>query len=185
MKNLAFVDGQNLYLGTTKCILCAKTKNINFEDITLSDCECGKAWKIDFLKLRKYLYDKYNIDEAYYFLGFLDENNQKIYSNLQKAGFIIIFREHSKGMSGKKKGNVDTDIVFEIMKNLIENEDLEKILLVSGDGDYKKMVQYLVDKNRFLRILFPNGKQASSLYNGLDNSFKLSLDRYTIRRLLE
>ena len=37
-----------------------------------------------------------------------------------------------------KKGNVDTDIVFEIMKNLIDNKRFDKVVIVSGDGDYKK-----------------------------------------------
>jgi uncharacterized LabA/DUF88 family protein len=71
----------------------------------------------------------------------------------------------------KKKGNVDTDIVFEVMKNLIDNKDFNKIVLVSGDGDYKKLVDYLIGKNKFKKILFPNKKFASSLYKGLGSEF--------------
>jgi uncharacterized LabA/DUF88 family protein len=104
---------------------------------------------------------------------------------LQKAGFIIIFREHSKGMTGSKKGNVDTDIVFEMMKSLIENNNFNKMVLVSGDGDYKKTVDYVILKNKFERILFPNGKKSSSLYNTLDNKYTLSLDRSTVRQFIE
>lgn len=71
-------------------------------------------------------------------------------------------------MMGIKKGNVDSDIVFEAMRRLLdEPSEFEKIILVSGDGDYKKLVDYLVKKNRFLKILFPNKKFASSLYNKL------------------
>jgi uncharacterized LabA/DUF88 family protein len=55
-----------------------------------------------------------------------------LYSNLQEAGYILIFREHNKNFKGLKKGNVDTDIVFEIMKSLIE-KDFNKVVLVSGD----------------------------------------------------
>ena len=83
------------------------------------------------------------------------------------------------------KGNVDTDIVFEAMKNLIENLELNKILLVSGDGDYKKTIDYLINKNKFLSILFPRGKYASSLYNTLDNKHNLSIDRQTVRKFFE
>lgn len=50
------------------------------------------------------------------------------------------------------------------MKNLVENNDFNKIILVSGDGDYKKVVDYLISKERFEKILFPNRKFASSLY---------------------
>jgi uncharacterized LabA/DUF88 family protein len=183
--NLAFIDGQNLHLGTIKCFVCSKNKNIEFKDMAFNDCDCGKAWMIDNFKFRTYLQDNYSVKEAYYFLGFLNEDFQELYSELQKAGFIVVFREHSKGMTGTKKGNVDTDIVFEMMKSLIENNDFNKMVLVSGDGDYKKTVDYIISKNKFERILFPNGSKASSLYNNLDNTYKLSLDRYTVRPRIE
>jgi len=148
--NLAFIDGQNLYLGT-------------MED----------NWKIDHHKFRIYLKDKYKVAEAYYFLGYAtDMDSQRdLYDNLQKAGFIIVFKEHSENLKTNKKGNVDTDIVFEIMKNLVENQDLGKVVLVSGDGDYKKLVSYLIKKNKLEKILFPNKKFASSLYKKLGSEF--------------
>lgn len=94
-----------------------------------------------------------------------------MYKEIQKAGFIVLFKEHNSKSKSEKKGNVDTDIVFEIMKNMIENKDFDKIILVSGDGDYKKLVYYLVDKNKFCKILFPNRKYASSLYNALGSEY--------------
>jgi uncharacterized LabA/DUF88 family protein len=142
--NLAFIDGQNLYLGTKQ-----------------------DDWFIDLKKFRIYLKDKYNVSEAYYFLGHLQEENEELYKNIQKSGFIVLFKEHNQYTITKKKGNVDTDIVFEIMKNLIENKDFNKIIIVSGDGDYKKLVEYLISKNKFKKILFPNKKFASSLYKSL------------------
>ena len=174
--NYAFIDGQNLYFGTTKCKFCAESKNIDFKRIKVDDCDCGNAWKIDLFRFRKYLKDSFNIVEAYYFLGLLNEANQNLYSDLQHAGFIVVFREHNSTMHGNKKGNVDTDIVFEMMKHLIENMNT-KIILVSGDGDYYKTVNYLIQKNVFLKILFPNGKGASSLYNKISSKYKLSLNR--------
>jgi len=71
----------------------------------------------------------------------------------------------------EKKGNIDADLVFEIMKNVADNKDFDKIILVSGDGDYKKVVDYLVVKNEFEKILFPNRKFASSLYKDLGTEF--------------
>ena len=66
---------------------------------------------------------------------------------------------------------MDTDIVFEAMKNLIDNQNFDKIILVSGDGDYKKLVDYLIKKNRFKKILFPIKEFASSLYDDLGSEF--------------
>ncbi len=105
--------------------------------------------------------------EAYYFLGYVSDEQEELYSLLQRAGFIVIFKEHHASSVGKKKGNVDSDIIFEMMKNMIENATFHKILLVSGDGDYKKVVDYLIKKERFEKILFPNKKFASSLYKYL------------------
>ena len=151
--NLAFVDGQNLHLGTTQ-----------------------DDWKVDLQKFRIYLKDKYHIVEAYYFLGYVAEEERDLYNNLQKAGFIVLFKEHNPALKGTKKGNVDTDIVFEIMKNLIDNKNFNKLIIVSGDGDYKKIVDYLIKKERFKKILFPNKKFASSLYKHLGTEFFDYLD---------
>lgn len=85
---------------------------------------------------------------------------------------------------GKKKGNVDTDVVFEIMRALIDVE-FDRVLLVSGDGDYKKVVDYLIKKNRFEKILFPNKKFASSLYKSLGNKYCVSLDVDNIKSKIE
>lgn len=152
-KNCAFIDGQNLNLGTR-------------ED----------GWSVDYLKLRTYLAEKYNVTEAHYFLGFVSNQEQDLYTNLQKAGFILDFREHSSALRGKKKGNVDCDIVFSVMKKLVEKEDFDKVIIVSADGDYFKLVDYLVKKGKFEKILFPSKYYASSLYKKLGSEYYDYLD---------
>ncbi len=146
--NVAFIDGQNLHLGTI-----------------------ANGWKVDYIKLRIYLKDKYAITEANYFLGYIREEKQDLYDNLQKAGFILQFKVHHGYLETEKKGNVDTDIVFEVMKNIADNGRLNKVLLISGDGDYSKMVDYLIVKNRFKKILLPNKRFASSLYKKLGSEY--------------
>lgn len=160
--NPAFIDGQNLHLGTSK-----------------------NGWKIDLKKFRIYLKDKYKVTEAYYFLGYVSEEQQGLYSNLQKAGFIVLFRDHISTLKGTKKGNVDTDIVFEMMKALVERKDFDKMILVSGDGDYKSLVDYLIEKKAFFKILFPNKQFASSLYRNLSPQFRDALDSEGVRRKIE
>lgn len=156
--NIAFIDGQNLHLGTTK-----------------------NKWKVDLGKFRTYLKDKYSVTEAHYHLGFVSEEEQDLYNNLQQAGFVVQFREHSSALKGKKKGNVDTDIVFEAMKALIENDRFQKVILVSGDGDYRKLVDYLIAQGRFKKVLFPNRKFASSLYRHLPPVYYDALDNPGVR----
>lgn len=169
--NLAFVDAQNLHFGTTKCDVCAKRLGRDIKDVKLADCTCGNGWEVNLSKFRIYLKENYGVSEAYYFLGYIHDENDELYKEIQKAGFIVLFKEHHKLAKSKKKGNVDTDIVFEVMKNLVDNSEFNKIVLISGDGDYKKLVQYLVDKDKFKKILFPNKKFASSLYKTLGSEF--------------
>ena len=149
--NYAFIDGQNLYMGTAKM-------EIN-------------PWKIDLGRFRAYLEEKYNVSNAYYFLGYVQEANQKLYEEIQRAGFILMFRQHNPVMMAAQKGNVDSDIIFHVMKKIYKKEDFEKIILVSGDGDYKLLVDFLIEENRFERMLFPNRKFASSLYKSLGSEY--------------
>ena len=164
-KNYAFIDGQNLYMGTTKR-----------ED---------DPWKIDLSRFRIYLDKKYNVTKAFYFLGYLDESQQSLYENIQSAGFILLFREHTSLMLGKKKGNVDSDIIFSIMKKLYYKEHFDKVVLVSGDGDYKQLVDFLITESKFGKIIFPDGKRASSLYKKLGAPCFANLDNIDTRRKIE
>ncbi len=160
--NIAYIDGQNLHLGT-------KEKN----------------WSVNHKRLRVYLRDKYKVGEAYYFLGFVAENNQDLYDGLQKAGYILSFREHSAALKGKKKGNVDCDIIFNVMRKLVDGESFGKVFIVSGDGDYKKLVDYLIKKGKFGKMLFPNREYASSLYKSLGSEYFDYLENPAIRSKIE
>ena len=46
-----------------------------------------------------------------------------------------------------------------------------KIILISGDGDYKALVDFLIEEKKFKKVLFPNRKFASSLYKKLSNNY--------------
>lgn len=156
--NIAFIDGQNLHLDTK-----------------------AAKWSIDHVRFRRYLLEKYNIKEAYYFLGYFIDDQKNLYQNLEKAGFIILFKEHSSMLAGKKKGNVDSDIIFEVMKKLVENESFGKAFIVSGDGDYKKLVDFLLKRSKFGKMLFPNKEFTSSLYANLGGEFFDYLENQHVR----
>ena len=147
--NYAFIDGQNLYLG-------ARENN----------------WQVDYKKLRVYLRDKYKVQNAYYFFGYRIHSQIDMYTRLQEDGYIVVFKEHTDDMHTKKKGNIDTDLVFCIMQKLIERpQAFSKIVLISGDGDFKKMIDYLIRKERFAKIIFPNKRYRSSLYRSLNPKY--------------
>ena len=165
-KNIAYVDGQNLHMGTSKS---------------------EPKWKINLSRFRIYLEKKYNVDKAYYYLGYVQEGDkiEHLYEEIQSAGFILVFRQHSSTMLGKKKGNVDSDIIFSVMKRIYKKDDFDKILLVSGDGDYKMLVDFLIEEKRFEKILFPNKKFASSLYKEIGAQYFDNLGNKDIRNKIE
>jgi hypothetical protein len=63
-------------------------------------------------------------------------------------------------------------MIFRVMEKLLEeSEKFNKIVLVSWDWDFKILVDYLLKKDRLVKILFPNKKFASSLYKWLENKY--------------
>ena len=157
-ENIAFIDGQNLYAGVKQA-----------------------GWSVDYRKLRIYLLEKYKITTAYYFLGYQIDSNQALYTQLKKMGYILVFREHSGDILSKKKGNVDSDIIFLILKMLIENELNGAVYIISGDGDYKRLIDYLISKLLFGKILFPSRLFVSSLYSNLGWEYSSYLDDIHIK----
>jgi len=164
MRNIAFIDGQNLYMGTRSS---------------------EEPWEIDLSRLKIYLEQKYKACEVYYFLGYALDSNQDLYESIQKSGMILKFRKHNSAMLGKKKGNVDSDIIFTIMKKLYKRESFDKVILISGDGDYKMLVDFLIEEVKFEKILFPNKKYASSLYKSLRPDYYDYLEQESIRRKIQ
>jgi len=71
------------------------------------------------------------------------------------------------------------------MRKIAEKEDFDKIILVSGDGDYFRMVQYLIEKDKFERLLAPNEERMSSLYRTLEPKYYAFLNRETTRNKIE
>jgi len=163
VRNIAYIDGQNLYMGTT---------------------QREPEWQVDLARFRVYLEKKYHVVRAYYYLGYVETGSvyDRLYEEIQRAGFILVFREHNSAMLGKKKGNVDTDIVFSIMKRLYLREEFDKVVLVSGDGDYKMLVDFLIEEGRLEKVLFPKQRYASSLYNTIGEWYRADLSASGTRK---
>ena len=135
--NYAFIDSQNL--------------NLSIRD---------QGWILDFKKFRTYLKDKYNITKAFLFIGYVHEN-QDLYTALQEFGYILVFKPTLKLPEGKVKGNVDAELVLQAM---IEFNNYEKALIVTGDGDFHCLVKYLLKKEKLLKLMIPNRNKYSSLF---------------------
>ncbi len=71
------------------------------------------------------------------------------------------------------------------MKKLVENEPFDKAFIVSGDGDYKKLVDFLIKKDKFGKMLFPNQEFASSLYKSLGSEFYANLGDVDVKKKVQ
>lgn len=62
------------------------------------------------------------------------------------------------------KGNVDAELVLHAM---IEFPHYDKAVIVTGDGDFYCLVDYLIRQGKLAKLLIPNRKRYSSLYREL------------------
>jgi uncharacterized LabA/DUF88 family protein len=138
------------------------TQNVNFafidgQNLNLSIREMG--WRLDYKKFRIYLKEKYCIQKAYYFIGYIEANNA-LYDFLRSVGYILIFKPTLKNKDGLIKGNCDAELVLQAM---IDFENYEKAVLVTGDGDFHCLANHLREKNKLRTVLVPNRNKYSAL----------------------
>ncbi len=135
----AFIDSQNLNLGVR-----------------------SQGWRLDFARFRVYLKDKYKVEKAFLFIGYMI-GNQSLYTYLQESGYICIFKptlEVKKGRKVVTKGNVDAELVLHTM---IQYTNYANAIIVSGDGDFHCLVEYLEGKTKLGKLIVPSRDSFSSL----------------------
>lgn len=126
--NYAFIDGNNLHLGTRDA-----------------------GWIPDYCKLRQHLKIRYNVGEAYYFIGEKD-GEEGLYNSLRSDGYTVITRP-TYVVNGEVKGNCDVDLTLHCM---LEYSNFNKAVIVSGDGDFYSLIKYLKDNRKLRMVILPN-----------------------------
>ena len=150
--NYAFIDSQNLNLGVK-----------------------SQGWRLDWRKFRQYLRSKYGVEKAYLFIGHV-AGNEALYARLQESGYILIFKptleRHNKGKI-IIKGNVDAELV---LHSMIQYKNYDKAIIVSGDGDFHCLMEYLEGKEKLLKILVPTKHYSSLLRKFNTGNYILRID---------
>lgn len=145
LANYAFIDSQNLNLGVQRV-----------------------GWKMDWKKFRQYLKDEYNVEKAYMFIGYIPDN-EDLYRQMQDAGYLVVLKPTVDMFMTKEeiadekhvtKGNADAELVLHAMKELT---NYDKAIIVSGDGDFFCLVEYLDSIGKLHCLLAPNDHY-STLY---------------------
>ena len=142
--NYAFIDSQNL--------------NLSIERL---------GWKLDFGRFRVYLREKYGVERAYLFIGFVGQYGD-LYRSLQEKGYILVFKPTLKYKDGKTKGNCDAELV---LQSMIDINSYEKAVLVTGDGDFHCLARYLVQQNKLEKLLIPDQGRYSALLKSFPSQY--------------
>jgi uncharacterized LabA/DUF88 family protein len=144
----AFIDSQNVNLGVQ-----------------------SQGWKLDWQRFRQYLRDKYQVWEAYLFIGKVD-GMEDLYAFLRNVGSKVILKPTMTLPNGKVKGNVDAELVLHAM---IEYFNYDKAIVASGDGDFYCLVDYLAKAGKLLRVIVPNQEYSHLL--STHSSFIVPIDQ--------
>jgi len=130
---------------------------IDSQNVNLSIRALG--WRLDWKRFRVYLREKYGVEKAFLFVGYVEGNND-LYAALQDAGFVCIFKPTLTYQNGTTKGNCDAELVLQAMH---EFRNYGKAVIVTGDGDFYCLVKYLVERDKLEALIIPNRKRFSAL----------------------
>jgi len=141
LKNHAYIDANNLHKGISSL-----------------------GWKIDYIRFRKFLTERHAVKKAYLCIGFIAAN-AGLYRDLQNWGYTLIFKPTIAVKGKGVKGNCDGELILQVMAELVPGSDTfcEKVVLVTGDGDFASLVNYLQPKGKLEILLSPVEAQCSSL----------------------
>ena len=130
--NFAYIDAQNLYLGVQEM-----------------------GWKLDYKRFRVYLREKYQVQKAYIFIGYIYKY-EEIYRYLRECDFELVFKPMVFDKKIGPKGNVDADLVLRAIIDYFEYR-FDKAVIVTSDGDFYSLVEYFFKRN-ILKLLVSTRK---------------------------
>lgn len=143
--NIAYIDNTNLYKG----------------------CE-AEDFILDYKKFRVFLSEKYNVQIAYIFIGYLFENEDR-YNTLRAFGYTLIFKPVVMDNMGSIKGNCDAELVLQSVRDVFE-KNFGKSILITSDGDFACLANFLIGKDKLEIILSPRrGNKCSVLIKRLSS----------------
>ena len=135
---VAFIDGANLHKSVLRL-----------------------GWKLDYRRFRDFLAEQFAVRTAFLFLGYVHQN-RNLYRDFRNWGYSPIFRPTCRGNSGQLKGNCDTDLAVQAIAGCCEDK-FDQAVLVSGDGDFVSVTQFLAARGKLKAIVAPSFLSCSKL----------------------
>ena len=111
----------------------------------------AEGWFIDQEKLFRYLKKKFNISKAFFYYGkdSKNEKQEKFLNKLKTFGYTLRVKE-IKRFGKRTKANCDVDLTMDML--LMENE-YDRAIVLTGDGDFAPLFLYLISKRKKIIII--------------------------------
>lgn len=114
-----------------------------------------------------------NLDDAILILISKHLRRARFYQKLEKFGYELHLKpvkmyEQEDG-STKRKANCDVDMAFYLMK---EKEDYDRVIILSGDGDFLPVLKYLKKNKKEIILLARGPRTAREIRQFAGGNFK-------------
>ncbi|KKU11509.1 MAG: hypothetical protein UX17_C0076G0005 [Parcubacteria group bacterium GW2011_GWC2_45_7] len=97
----------------------------------------------------------------------------RFYLKLDEFGYKLFLKpvklyDQDDGTT-KRKANCDVDMAFHLMK---EKDNFEKVVILSGDGDFLPVLKYLKDNGKEIIVLGRGGRTAKEIRQFAGSNFR-------------
>ncbi len=141
-----FIDTQNMYYSARNLF----KRKVNFKNI-VEDAIAGRK----LIRAMAYVVSTEGREERPFF------------DALEKAGIETRQKALMEYPSGQKKADWDVGLAIDVVQML---DTLDVVIIVSGDGDFKPLVDYVQSRGRMVELM-AFGKTTSSKLTGLVHDF--------------
>ena len=126
-------------------------------------------------KLFDYLSEYSQIKSINLYFG--KDKNEKSRSFLNEAGEIgyRVITKDVKYMMGRRKCDFDLEICMDVLLNI---DKYDGFVFLSGDGDFRPLYDYLIEKQKQLVVMFAKGHLGREVYG-----MKRAVYLFDVRRL--
>lgn len=148
-----FIDTQNMYYSARSLF----QRKVNFKNI-VEDAVAGRR----LIRALAYVVSTKTAEE------------QPFFDALQKSGIETREKELMEYASGHKKADWDVGLAIDAVQMI---DILDVIVIVSGDGDYLPLVQYIQSRGRIAEVMAFGETTSTSLVNYVDDYTDLSQNK--------
>ncbi|MBI4036042.1 NYN domain-containing protein [Candidatus Daviesbacteria bacterium] len=194
-KTYAFIDASNLFYGGEKSLgwkidyaklITYLKKRYNISEVYYFGGVEVHGYKYDYLKnetvpieklktkLENYIEQNgKKLDEAKLILLSRHLSRIKFYLKLKKFGYRLYLKPvklyYQENGSTQRKANCDVEMAFYLMK---EKDNFDRVLVLSGDGDFLPVLKYLKEVGKDVIVLARGPRTAREIRQFAGSNFR-------------